>query len=260
MVEQTQEQELIEQLSSDKRSLRIQAVVKLTRIGKSEAALKSLASLMATGDREEVFFITQAISKISQKLKIDPSSIVSNKTKVPVQDSTLPDNQEQNKEQHIWTSEDFLQAKNENTPALLEVIRNKPNEIPEEVLPSVAVFLSKYGDKKDSNFIQTYLNHFEGNLLLPFISAAEKIDSKILIPVLPDLLASKEALVRSRAVMVLRKIDPDEAERHFLNLLSSEQAENRIAALEIGFLFPFEHVKDYVLNLLNHHKNDCLFC
>ena len=68
MSEQTNEQLLIEQLSSEKRSLRIQAVVKLSRIGKTEAALEALSNLASNGDREESFFASQAIAKISQKL------------------------------------------------------------------------------------------------------------------------------------------------------------------------------------------------
>ncbi len=241
------ENELIEQLGSDKRSLRIQAIVKLTRAGSSEAALRALAPLANTNDREEAFFASQAIAKISQKLG-------ANITVAP-KSSTQTNNNQDIPDAQTITAKDFLEAKKDRAPILLQYIRTKGNEIPEDVLPSIGVFLGKFGDKTDTEFIQNYLMHHCDNLTLPYISAAEKIDASMLTKTLPYLLASNESLVRSRAVMALRKIDPVEAERHFLNLLASKQAENRLAALEISFLFPFERVKDYILALLAEEKD-----
>lgn len=241
------ENELIEQLSSDKRSLRIQAIVKLTRAGSSEAALRALAPLANTDDREEAFFASQAIAKISQKLGAN-ITVAPKNTVQPDENQFTPDAQ-------TITAKDFLEAKKDKAPILLQYIRTKPNEIPEDVLPSIGFFLGKYGDKADTEFIQNYLMHHCDNLTLPYISAAEKIDASMLTKTLPYLLASNESLVRSRAVMALRKIDPVEAERHFLNLLASKQAENRLAALEISFLFPFDRVKDYILALLAEEKD-----
>lgn len=257
MSEQTNEQLLlIEQLSSDKRSLRIQAVVKLSRIGKTEAALEALSKLASNGDREEAFFATQAIAKISQKLssRKDKQAEAVTPAAKPVSESPKI-----NEENHRFISNDFLSVDKEKAPALLQIIRTKPNELPEDVLPSVGIFLGKYGDVTDSEFIQNYLINHQDNLTLPYISAAEKIDSKILYPVLPYLLASKESLVRSRAVMALRKIDQTEAERHFLHFLASTKAEDRLAALEISFLFPFDRVKSYIIALLQEEKDTDVF-
>ncbi|MBQ2593353.1 MAG: hypothetical protein II567_08765 [Candidatus Riflebacteria bacterium] len=254
MSEQTNEQLLlIEQLSSDKRSLRIQAVVKLSRIGKTEAALEALSNLASKGDREESFFASQAIAKISQKL----SSRAPKSVETPVE--SVSEDTQINKENHRFISNDFLSVDKDKAPALLHIIRTQPEQIPEDVLPSVGVFLGKYGDVSDSEFIQNYLINHQDNLTLPYISAAEKIDSKILYPVLPYLLASKESLVRSRAVMALRKIDQTEAERHFLHFLASTKAEDRLAALEISFLFPFDRVKSYIIALLQEEKDTDVF-
>ena len=236
------EQELIAQLSSDKKSLRINAITRLLRSGSSKEALEALTPFLTKGSREEVLYATQAIAKISKKLGIS----------VPA-DSTQPPtiNNNNSKEPSV---KDFLEAKRDQAPNLLQYIRNTEN-IPEDLMPSIGVFLGKHGDKSDTSFIQNYLIHHNDNLTLPYISAAEKIDISILIPVLPYLLASSEPLVRSRAVMALRKIDSKEAERHFLNLLASKKAENRLSALEISFLFPFDRVKDYILALLSEEKD-----
>ena len=254
MSEQSKEQELIELLSSDKRSLRIQAIVKLSRVGNSEVALDALSALVSKGDREESFFASQAIAKISQKLGSKKETKYYEKS-----EEKVIDNIQINTEDQQINSNDFLSVSKDKAPALLQLIRTKPNELPEEVLPSVGVFLGKYGDITDKEFIQKYLVSHQDNLTLPYISAAEKIDSKILIPVLPFLLASKESLVRSRAVMALRKIDQTEAERHFLHFLASTKAEDRLAALEISFLFPFDRVKSYIIALLSEEKDKDVF-
>ena len=265
MAEPSKEQELIEQLSSDKRSLRIQAVVKLSRVGKSEAALAALSALVSKGDREEAFFASQAVAKISQKLasKLSSSpssgiSAVSETSGVPATNPTT-ENTQTEPSNHQINADDFLSVTKDKAPILLQLVRTRANELPEEILPSVGVFLGKYGDVSDTAFIQNYLVNHQDNLTLPYISAAEKIDSKILIPVLPYLLASKESLVRSRAVMALRRIDQTEAERHFLHLLSSTKAEDRLAALEISFQFPFDRVKSYIIALLQEEKDSDVF-
>ena len=67
MIGNNDEQELIAQLASDKRSVKIQAIVKLTRVGKTEHALKAILPLISSEDREISFFASQAAAKISQK-------------------------------------------------------------------------------------------------------------------------------------------------------------------------------------------------
>ncbi len=260
MSDVNKEQELIEQLNSDKRSLRIQAIVKLTRVGSSQAALIALSALATKSDREESFFISQAITKITQKLEKKIESYNPNLTNEVLVEGYNPANTsiEQLDPKNL-TTYDFLSAANEKAVILLDYVRNHPKEIPEALLPSVGVFLGKFGNSKDADFIVDYLRTHHNTLTLPYISAAEKIDTKMLIPVLPYLLASKEALVRSRAVMVLQKIDQTEAERHFLRLLASTHPEDRLAALEISFLFPFDRVKSYIVALLPEEKDADVF-
>ncbi|HAE38299.1 MAG TPA: hypothetical protein DCG57_06625, partial [Candidatus Riflebacteria bacterium] len=147
----------------------------------------------------------------------------------------------------------------EQATALLETIRNNPEAIPDDVLPAVGAFLSRHGGISDAGFLEKCLLKDNSNLALPFINAAESIAPTILPRVLPHLLASNEPLVRSRSVSALRKIDPDEAERHFSDLLSSRNPENRLAAIGIGFLFPFERVKGYILSMLpDEHDQEVL--
>ncbi|MBU1109837.1 MAG: HEAT repeat domain-containing protein [Candidatus Riflebacteria bacterium] len=243
----SEENELIAQLDSDKRSVKIQAIVKLTRAGKGEQAIKALLPYLASTDRELSFFANQATGKIAERARIDLNQLSGNKPVAAV----TPD---QSTEPPL-SRETFLSASKEQINTLLDTIRNAPEKIPDEVLPAVGVFLSRHGGISDAGFLERSLLKDNSNLALPFINAAESIAPSILPRVLPHLLASNEPLVRSRSVSALRKIDPEEAERHFSDLLTSRNPENRLAAIGIGFLFPFERVKGYILSMLPDERD-----
>jgi HEAT repeat protein len=244
----SEENELIAQLNSDKRSVKIQAIVKLTRAGKGELAIKALLPYLDSSDREISFFASQAAGKIAQRAKIDLASLTEERESasvaMPAEASVSP-----------YTRETFLNASKEKVSALLDTIRTSPEKIPDESLPAVGVFLSRHGGIIDAGFLEKHLLKDNSNLALPFINAAESIAPNILPRVLPHLLASSEPLVRSRSVSALRKIDPEEAERHFSDLLTSRNPENRLAAIGIGFLFPFERVKGYILSMLPDERD-----
>jgi len=246
----SEEKELISQLNSDKRSVKIQAIVKLTRAGKSEQAIRALLPFLSCDDRELSFFANQAAGKIAERIKVDLKQLSGNE---PVA-STID---EASTEQTTMapSRETFLNARKDQAEELLDLIRNSPEKIPDEAMPAVGAFLSRHGGISDAGFIERQLLKDNSNLALPFINAAESIAPAILPRVLPNLLASNEPLVRSRSVSALRKIDPDEAERHFSDLLSSRNPENRLAAIGIGFLFPFDRVKGYILSMLPDEKD-----
>lgn len=244
MTGQTAESELIAQLGSDKRSVRIQAIVKLTRAGQTEQALRALAPLLKSDDREIAFFASQAANKIAQKAGLNLQDFLEG----PIA------NDSQN-ESDMPTPEVFLSPPKEKIAELLQIIRSGPERIPAKVLPAVGVFLSRHGDISDASFIEQQLLKDSSNLALPFMNAAENVASVILPRVLPSLLASREPLVRSKAVSALRRIDPEEAERHFSDLLASRDPEDRLAGLGIALLFPFDRVKGYLLSLLPEEQD-----
>lgn len=236
MTGHTQETELIEQLFSNRRSVQIQAIVKLARAGSSEKSLEALVPFVNSDDREISFFAAQAAGKVSKKIGVDFSSFLAGAQANLADDS--------------WKIESFLQPEKAKTPELLALVREKQNSIPEMVLPAVGVFLAKHGNLDDANFIEKQLLSENSNLVIPFINAAEKIAPSVLYRALPKLLASTAPLVRSMSIAALRRVDPEEAERHFSDLLSSRNPEDRLAAIGIAFLFPFGRVRDYILSML----------
>ena len=238
MSDPLQENELIAQLASPKRSLIIQAIVKLTRVGRTKAALEALAPLINSQDREIAFFSFQAASKIAGKAGINIDQF----TQKQPEKSTL-------------SRSELLSPAKDKINAILEQIRNSYEQLPEDLLPAVAVFLGRHGDVADSAFLEKNLLKEDSTLALTFIEAAEKIAPSILTRVLPHLLASHEPLLRSRSISALRRIDPDEAERHFSDVLASRNPEIRLAGIGIAFLFPFSRVKGYILSMLPEEKD-----
>ncbi len=239
----TAESELIAQLRSDKRTVRIQAIVKLTRAGQSEQALRALAPFARSDDRETAFFASQAINKIEQKTGLKLQEILNESVQAAEADH------------QSLSAKTFLTPPQEKINELLELIRSTPETISVELLPAVGVFLGRYGNMGDAQFIEQQLMTDNSNLALPFINAAENVAPQVLPRVLPTLLASREPLVRSRAVSALRKIDPDEAERHFSDLLASRDPEDRLAGIGIAILFPFDRVKGYLLSILPEEQD-----
>lgn len=237
MTEQQNENELIAQLSSDKRSLVIQAIVKLSRSGKTKAELEALAPFINSKDREISFFSFQAAGKIAKKAGINLDKFIEGFKQLPAAPEQL-------------SRQELLSPDKDRAQTILSRVRELGADVPKDLLPAVAVFLSRYGDISDSPFLERALIQEDSNLSLTFIGAAEKIAPAVLTRALPNLLASREPLVRSRSISALRRIDPEEAERHFSDLLASRNPEDRLAGIGIAFLFPFPRVKGYILSTL----------
>ncbi len=243
MLNNNSESELVEQLKVGERNNKLQSIVRLTRLGRTEETLKAIIPYMAIEDRELSFFAQQAATKIAQRLKIDLDKYIMENQIVQLDDKTE------------LSRDSFLRPKKEKVEELLNIIRAEPHKLDKDILPAVGVFLTRYGGKEDADFIKKQLLNDNSNLVLPYLAAAESKVREILPEVLANLLASSENLVRSRAITVLQRIDAVEAERHFADLLGSTSSENRLAGLGIAMLFPFERVKGYLVTLLTVESN-----
>jgi len=233
VTETPQEQNLFAQLGSEKRSVLVSAIVQLAKVSSSPQALFRLRKLAESGDREVTFFAAQAIVKIQARLGQLPEA-----TSAPTSlDRTA-----------------LLAPLKEEVPRILAVIRQTPEQIPEDLEPVVAVFLGKHGNETDAPWLASHIEKLDSNLALPFMEALETVSPKALLPLLAALLGSVQPLVRCRAISSLRRIDPDEAEAHLSELLASRRPEDRLAGLSIAFLFPFPKVRELIFAIL---QEDC---
>ncbi|MBF0501930.1 MAG: hypothetical protein HQM09_17460 [Candidatus Riflebacteria bacterium] len=233
--EESPERALLIELDSPKKTVRAAAIVKAAKIAKDPLIIRKLQMIEQSQDRELSLVAKQAIARIQSRVgELKATSF--NGTSL--------------------TRENLLLPLPVEVPLVLKYIREDPNRVSEDLRATVAEFLGKHGAATDAEYLLQWLAGTTSLLALPFIEALEILFPKSLLTVLPNLLASEVPLVRVRAILTLRRIDPDEAAAHFSELIGSRKAEERLAGISIAFMFPFEQVKHVVLALLRTEIDD----
>ncbi|MBP7632992.1 HEAT repeat domain-containing protein [Candidatus Ozemobacteraceae bacterium] len=240
MADMSQERQLLEQLVSEKRTLRINAVVQLAKTAVSNEALKALEQFADGSDRELSFFAAQAVSRIRSRrgdAVADGAEALSAGLGPDITRSRL------------------LSPQRAEIEPLLSRIRSDPAAIPEELQPPAAAFLGRYGREDDASYLTHWLGDGQSGLIIPVIEAIEALAPHALMAHFPMLLASNHPIVRIRAIAALRKVDEQEAEAHLSELLASRKSEERIAGLSAAFAFPFPRIREYVLSILAEEQD-----
>ncbi len=242
MADASLERQLLEQLTSEKRTLRVNAVVQLAKTAASNEALKALQQIADGSDRELSFFAAQAVSRIRSRR----GDAVADEPPAPAPKSRSGPQ---------ITRARLLSPQRAEIEPLLSGIRSDPAAIPEELQPPAAAFLGRYGREDDVSFLTHWLGDGQSGLIIPVIEAIEALAPHALMAHFPMLLASNHPIVRIRAIAALRKVDEQEAEAHLSELLASRKSEERIAGLSAAFAFPFPRIREYVLSILAEEQD-----
>lgn len=250
MADTTLERQLLEQLGSENRTLRVNAIVQLAKSTASNDALKALQQLADGNDRELSFFAAQAISRIRSRRGDRATEAAADAgSPLPASGGSI-----QTGEVEITRSKLFS-PQPKDIDRFLARIRTAPDSISEELHPPAAVFLGKYGREDDVSFLIGWLGDGQSGLIIPVIEAIEALAPHALTAHFPMLLASNHPLVRIRAISALRRIDEDEAEAHLSELLASRRSEDRIAGLSAAFAFPFPRIREYLISILAEEQD-----
>ncbi|HEY9072114.1 MAG TPA: hypothetical protein VIV61_17780 [Candidatus Ozemobacteraceae bacterium] len=246
MADAAGEKPLLERLASDKRTLVIQAIVQLAKTAVTNDALKALQQIADGTDRELSFFAAQAVSRIrARRGDSGPAEAAPSAASANVAESS----------DAAITRDRLLSPRTEEISCLLTRIRAAPESLPEELRPSAAAFLGRYGRPEDAPLLTAWLDNPQSGLIVPVIEAIETLAPHALTAHFPSLLASDHPIVRMRAITALRRIDPEEAEAHLFELLASRRVEERLAGASSAFLFPFPKVKEYLLAILTDEQD-----
>ncbi len=119
-----------------------------------------------------------------------------------------------------------------------------------ELLPSVLQFFKKFGSAEDVSQIETMCRHADPRVLTSAVEALEKLSPDSLKELIVPLLVNPIHGIRSRAIRLLYRWDPQEAIRHFEAALFSEDPNDRNAALFHAFFFPFSEIEPFMLRFL----------
>lgn len=244
MADLSLEHQLLGQLGSENRTLRVNAIVQLAKTASSGEALKALQQLSDGSDRELSFFAAQAVIRIRSRLgDRAPEEAAGAGSPLPA-----PGGPE-------ITRSRLLSPRPEEVEPLLARIRAAPESISGELQPPAAAFLGKYGCEDDVSFFINWLGDGQSGLIIPVIEAVEALAPHALTAHFPMLLASNHPIVRIRAISALRKIDEEEAEAHLSELLASRRSEDRIAGLSAAIAFPFPRIREYLLSILGEEQD-----
>lgn len=125
-----------------------------------------------------------------------------------------------------------------------------------QLLPSVLKFLKKYGSFEDAGEIEMLCRHHDPRVLSAAIEALEKIAPDRLKDLIVPLLVNPNFGIRSRAVRLLHRWDPNEALRHFEAMLFSQVDSEKQAALFHAFFFPFNQIEKLLLRFISVEKDE----
>ena len=150
-------------------------------------------------------------------------------------------------------------VKRSEAPVIILNLREaKWPEFSTRLLPSVLKFLRRYGSFEDSSEIELLCRHHDARVLSTAIEALEKISPDRLKDLIVPLLINPNFGIRSKAVRLLHRWDPNEALRHFESMLFSETETEKQAALYHAFFFPFPSIEGLMLKFLGMEKNEDL--
>ncbi len=124
-----------------------------------------------------------------------------------------------------------------------------------QLLPSVLKFLKKFGSFEDSPAIEMLCRHHDPRVLSAAIEALEKIAPDSLKALIVPLLVNPNFGIRSRAVRLLHRWDPNEALRHFESMLFSQIESEKQSALFHAFFFPFDQIEKLLLRFISVEKD-----
>ncbi|NLI77178.1 MAG: HEAT repeat domain-containing protein, partial [Candidatus Riflebacteria bacterium] len=136
-------------------------------------------------------------------------------------------------------------------PAVVQALRETHwTESNPAVLPSILHFLKKHGGPGDVGAIESLCRHADPRVLAAAVETLEKLNPERLKDLIVPLLVNPIHGIRSRAVRLLYRWDPQEALRHFEAMLFSEDPDDRQAALFHAFFFPFPEIEPLMVKFL----------
>jgi HEAT repeat protein len=123
--------------------------------------------------------------------------------------------------------------------------------LPEDFLPFILRFFKRSGTSADLPAVLECCRHPNPRVMGAAIDVLESLSPEDLRGMLVPLLTNAGSGIQSQAIRLLYRWDPAEAITHFESFLSSDQPENKRAALFQAFFFPFPAIAASLLRFLS---------
>ncbi len=134
---------------------------------------------------------------------------------------------------------------------ILSLRESEWQDFPALILPTILKFFGRFGSFEDSRVIESLCRHPDPWVISAAIETLETISPDSLKDLVLPLLDNPVHGIRSRAVRLLYQWDPQEALKQFHDMLSSDDPDDRNAALFNAIFFPFQEIEPFLLKFLS---------
>ncbi len=136
----------------------------------------------------------------------------------------------------------------EKAPLIISEVRSIDEaEVPSDLLPLLVKFFMNFGSFEDIPRLENWCRSSNPAVLGYAVEALNRLQPASLKSLLEPLLLNSSPGIRSRAVRLLYKWNPDDARTLFNNMLFSDDEAERHAALFHSFFFPFNEISESLL-------------
>ena len=234
---------LLEDLRSGDPAIRFSVLPRLDDLTWTSASIEALRSLLASEDNPAVREpLTLVLGRLEKKTPTLHAGKLVQKIEILLEDPSRDD-----LVLVLWLEKVSLAEAPLVSMALREA---RWSDFPSHSLPAILRYFGKFGSFEDCSTIEGFCRHPDPKVLSAAVEALEKLNPESLKGLIVPLLVNPVPGIRSRAVRLLYRWDPQEALRHFDSLMFSEDPREREAALAHGIFYPFQSIRDILLRFL----------
>ncbi|MBF0542890.1 MAG: hypothetical protein HQM08_00580 [Candidatus Riflebacteria bacterium] len=137
----------------------------------------------------------------------------------------------------------------EEVDALINFIREHHEKLAKEQICSAGAFICRFGRQNDAMIIFKWLENADLTTALFLLESVTEIASSEIEEKLSKYLNSTNPLIKSKAIIVKRRTNELEALAKLSEMLVSKETDERFAGVLSAQYFPFQEIKDLLLNL-----------
>jgi len=240
-------QELAQSLFSDLRSqdpaIRFSVLSRIENVAWTAELRNAFAFLTQTESDPTIKLYMRLITE-----RVGKSSEAADRSQVLKEFEDLLGNPETDPMRFVLTMESL---DNETAKTALATLRTKRLAgFPALILPFILRFIHRHRAGDMIAEVETLCRHSDPQVLAAAVEALEKLAPQKLEPLLVPLLTNENHVIRSKAVRILYRLDPQEALRHFEAMLFSEDRSEKDAAMFHAYFFPFDKIESLLLRFL----------
>jgi len=240
-------QELAQSLFSDLRSqdpaIRFSVLSRIENVAWTTELRNAFAFLTQTENDPTIKLYMRLITE-----RVGKSSEATDKSQILKEFENLLGKPESDPMRFVLTMENL---DNDTAKTALATLKKKQLAgFPALILPFILRFIRRHRAEDMIAEVETLCRHPDPQVLAAAVETLEKLAPQKLESLLVPLLTNENHVIRSKAVRILYRLDPQEALKHFEAMLFSEDSSEKDAAMFHAYFFPFDKIESLLLRFL----------